>query len=65
MNWDQLEGNWKQFQGKIQAKWGELTNDDLDVIHGNRKQLIGRIREKYGMKTEEAEREVDTFISSL
>jgi uncharacterized protein YjbJ (UPF0337 family) len=30
MNWDQLQGNWKQFKGKIKKKWGDLTDDDLD-----------------------------------
>ena len=32
MNWDRIEGNWKQFSGKVQQQWGKLTNDDLDVI---------------------------------
>jgi uncharacterized protein YjbJ (UPF0337 family) len=25
MNWDRIEGNWKQFKGKAKQKWGELT----------------------------------------
>jgi len=29
MNWDRIEGNWKQFKGKAKQKWGELTEDDL------------------------------------
>ena len=39
MNWDRVEGNWKEFKGKVQQKWGKLTNDDLDVIEGKRTQL--------------------------
>ena len=35
MNWDHVEGNWKEFKGKVQQQWGKLTNDDLDVIEGN------------------------------
>jgi uncharacterized protein YjbJ (UPF0337 family) len=35
MNWDQLEGGWKQFRGSVREKWGKLTDDDLDVIAGN------------------------------
>lgn len=46
MNNDQLEGNWKQFKGKLQEKWGKLTDDDLDVTNGNREQLEGKIQER-------------------
>ena len=42
MNWDRVEGNWKEFKGKAQQQWGKLTNDDLDVIEGKRKELAGR-----------------------
>ncbi|MEO5825405.1 MAG: CsbD family protein, partial [Gemmatimonadales bacterium] len=41
MNNDRVEGNWKQFKGKVQEKWGKLTNDDLDVIDGKRENLAG------------------------
>jgi uncharacterized protein YjbJ (UPF0337 family) len=37
MNWDRVEGNWKAFQGKVQQKWGKLTNDDLEVVEGSRR----------------------------
>jgi uncharacterized protein YjbJ (UPF0337 family) len=63
MNWNQVEGNWEQFKGKVQAQWGKLTNDDLDVIRGNRKQLTGRIQERYGRAQEEAEREIDDWLT--
>lgn len=58
MNWDRIEGNWKQFRGKAQEQWGKLTNDELDRIEGNRDQLIGRIQERYGVARNEAERQV-------
>lgn len=64
MNWDQVEGNWKQFKGKAQQTWGDLTNDDLDRIAGNREQLEGRIQEKYGKTKEEAKREVERWIEN-
>ena len=41
MNWDRIEGNWKEFKGKVQQRWGDLTNDDLDVIKGKRTELAG------------------------
>src|SRR5678815_5448473 len=36
MNDDRIEGNWKQFKGKVKEQWGKLTDDDLDVIAGRR-----------------------------
>lgn len=61
MNWNEIEGNWTQFKGKVQEQWGKLTNDDLDVIEGNRKQLVGKIQERYGKTVDEAEREIDDW----
>lgn len=49
MDWNRIEGNWKQFKGKIKEQWGRLTDDDLDRIAGNREQLEGRIQELYGI----------------
>ncbi len=34
MDWNRIEGNWKQFKGQAKEKWGRLTDDDLDVING-------------------------------
>jgi uncharacterized protein YjbJ (UPF0337 family) len=65
MNWDQLEGKWKQYSGKVKEKWGNLTDDDLTVIHGRRDQLVGKIQERYGVVKEEAEKQVDEFARSL
>jgi uncharacterized protein YjbJ (UPF0337 family) len=27
MSWDIIEGNWKQFLGKVKEQWGKLTDD--------------------------------------
>lgn len=61
MNWDRIEGNWKQFTGKVREKWGALTDDDFDKIAGKRDQLIGRIQERYGIAKDEAEKQVRDF----
>ena len=39
MDWDQIEGNWKQLTGKVKEQWGKLTDDDLVTIDGKREQL--------------------------
>lgn len=61
MNWDIVEGNWKQFKGKVKTRWGKLTDDQLDVIGGKRTQLAGKIQEAYGITKEEAERQIKSF----
>ena len=65
MNWDRIEGNWKQLKGKARTQWGKLTDAQLDVIAGKREQLVGRIQERYGIAKDEAEKQVDGFASSL
>lgn len=64
MNKDTLEGNWKQFKGEVQKKWGKLTNDHLDQINGNREKLLGQIQESYGVAKDEAEKQVKEWEKS-
>jgi uncharacterized protein YjbJ (UPF0337 family) len=64
MNWDRIEGNWKQFKGKVQQQWGKLTDDDLDVVNGKRTELAGRIQERYGIGKDQADREIDSWLSN-
>lgn len=61
MNTDYLEGKWKQYRGKIQEKWGKLTDDDLDQIAGKKDQLIGKIQERYGYHKEKVQEELADF----
>jgi uncharacterized protein YjbJ (UPF0337 family) len=61
MNWDRIEGNWKQVVGKAKAQWGKLTDDDLDVVAGRRDQLAGRIQERYGIAKDEAEKQISSW----
>ena len=62
MNEDTLTGQWNQLKGKAREKWGNLTNDDLDVIKGRTEQLVGRIQERYGIERAEAERQVKEWM---
>jgi uncharacterized protein YjbJ (UPF0337 family) len=65
MNWDRIEGNWKQFTGKIREKWGKLTDDDLTAVAGKKDQLVGRIQERYGIEKDQAAKDLDDFTRSL
>jgi uncharacterized protein YjbJ (UPF0337 family) len=61
MNWEIVEGNWKQCRGTVRARWGKLTDDHLDEIAGKREQLLAKIQEMYALKRMDANREVESF----
>ena len=65
MNWDQVQGKWKQMSGDIKTRWGKLTDDDLHVIGGEKDKLVGHIQERYGIQKEQAQNEVDEWHASL
>ncbi|WMS44300.1 CsbD family protein [Acuticoccus sp. MNP-M23] len=65
MNWDQVEGNWKQFTGQAQSKWGKLTDDEVAQAEGDRERLEGLIQERYGDSKEEVRRQVDEWLDNL
>jgi len=61
MNWDQIEGKWKEFKGQIHEKWGKLTDSDLDTIKGKRERLAGMVQKRYGIAKEDAEKQIHEF----
>jgi uncharacterized protein YjbJ (UPF0337 family) len=65
MNWDRIEGNWKQFTGKVKEKWGDLTDDDLTSINGRRENLEGKIQERYGYSKDQVKKEVDDWLGRV
>ena len=64
MNWDRIEGNWKQLKGTVKEKWGRLTDDDFDVIAGKRDKLVGRIQDAYGCSRDDADKQVANWEQS-
>jgi uncharacterized protein YjbJ (UPF0337 family) len=65
MNWDRIEGNWRQLKGRAKEQWGKLTDDEFDRIAGKRDQLVGRIQESYGISRDEADRQVRDWEDRL
>lgn len=65
MNWDIVEGNWKQFKGKVRSRWGKLTDDQLDLIAGKRIELAGKIQEAYGVTKDEVEMQIKLFEDQM
>lgn len=64
MNWDQVQGQWKQMKGSMKEKWGKLTDDDLNQINGQREQLVGKLQERYGIAKEEAQKRADEWLKT-
>ncbi len=64
MNWDRIQGDWKQVAGKAKEQWGKLTEDDITVVAGRREQLAGKIQERYGLAKDEAEKQIASWQRS-
>lgn len=65
MNWDRIEGSWKQFKGNVKEQWGKLTDDELDVIAGKRDNLLGKIQETYGTTKEDTEKQLSEWQTRM
>jgi uncharacterized protein YjbJ (UPF0337 family) len=63
--WDQVAGKWKQLTGDIRTRWGDLTDDELEMAAGQRDKFAGLIQERYGRTKEEANREIDEWADNL
>jgi len=56
MNWDVIEGNWKQFRGKIKEQLGKLTGNPFYQIEGRRDQHSGKTQVNFGISNDETEK---------
>ena len=45
----------------MKEKWGQLTDDDLDVIAGRRDQLL---QERYGLAKDQVRRDIDDWYAA-
>src|SRR5215831_15008049 len=64
MDWNRVEGNWKEVKGKIKQKWGQLTDDDLAQINGRRDQLEGKIQQRYGLAKDLVRKDIDDWLDA-
>jgi uncharacterized protein YjbJ (UPF0337 family) len=65
MNWDRIQGEWKQLTSQVKTKWGKLTDDDLKVASAKKDDFVGKIQERYGILRDEAEKQVDEWLAKL
>lgn len=61
VNQQTLQGNWNELKGKLRSKWGQLTNDDVQMFDGNVEQLVGLIQRKTG----EARGAIEHYLEEL
>jgi uncharacterized protein YjbJ (UPF0337 family) len=64
MDWNRVEGNWKQMKGAVKQQWGKLTDDDLTQINGSQEKLEGIIQERYGIARDETRKQIDSWYSN-
>ncbi len=62
MNWEQIEGKWTQAKGELRQRWGNLTDDDLEIIAGSKDKFLGRLQERYGIAKEDAQAQLDDWL---
>jgi uncharacterized protein YjbJ (UPF0337 family) len=65
MNWDRIEGNWKQFAGRVKQQWGKLTDDEIAQVDGSRNQLEGIIQARYGYAKDQVKKEIEAWLNRL
>jgi len=61
INAQELQGQWNKLRGQVKEKWGQLTDDDLQISGGNIDQLVGKIQSRTG----EGREAIEKFLTDL
>jgi len=61
INTQELQGQWNQLKGQVKQKWGQLTDEDLQIQGGNVDQLVGRIQQRTG----EGREAIEKYLTEL
>jgi len=61
INAQELQGQWSKLRGQVKERWGQLTDDDLQIQSGNVDQLVGRIQQRTG----EGREAIEKFLNDL
>ena len=65
MNWDQIEGQWRQVTRRVKSTLGNVTDDDVKNVAGKRRMLIGKLQARYGVLKDDAEKQFDGWMARL
>ena len=60
-----MQGKLKQLRDAVKQRWGALTDKDLDTVDGKLDRLAGLLKTRYGYTKEQAEKEMDLFLSNM
>jgi uncharacterized protein YjbJ (UPF0337 family) len=63
INAQELQGQWNKLRGQVKERWGQLTDDDLQIQGGNVDQLVGRIQQKTGETRDAIEKYLNDLTS--
>ena len=58
-----LKGKWLRIKEDVPNWWARLTDDDADQIQGDTERFILKLQERYGYAREQAETEMNEFLS--
>jgi uncharacterized protein YjbJ (UPF0337 family) len=61
INAQELQGQWNKLRGQVRERWGQLTDDDLQIHGGNVDQLVGKIQQRTG----ETRESIEKFLGEL
>lgn len=61
INVQELQGQWNTVRGHVKDRWGQLTDDDLQIQESNIDQLVGRIQQRTG----ESRETIEQFLGEL
>jgi len=61
INVQELQGQWNKLRGQVKERWGQLTDDDLQIHGGNIDQLVGKIQQRTG----ESRESIEKFLTDL
>ncbi len=59
------KNDWKETKGKIKAKFGKLSDSDIDGLNGHMDQLSSKVQKVYEYDKTKAESECKAFNDSL
>ena len=64
MDWNHVQGGWKQLEGKVKAKWASSLLINLTAINGRHEELEGKIQQRYGIAKDQARKDIDDWFTS-
>lgn len=65
MNWNMIEGNWRQYRYELLRHWDYLTEQDLSSIAGKRSHFAQLLQITYNISEVDAEQQILMFQNSV